>query len=102
MQGDTDIKTADAVKAAELMLNRGWGTAPQVVKHEIAQAEPELALDPANLDAHGLINLSNLLRVARASTVTLEGEVTRREAPTEPTGGGEGTPQEGPPGPDAD
>lgn len=64
LAGDGEVHEMSALKAAEAILNRGYGTAPQVVRLESAEVDDTLALDPTTLDANALTQLASILRNA--------------------------------------
>lgn len=68
-EGDESVSAGEALKAAEMVLTRAWGTAPQVVRHEVADRDHTLALDPTTLNATQLTQLAALI-ATQTSTPT--------------------------------
>lgn len=101
LAGDGDVRAAEAAKAVEAILNRGYGTAPQVVRLEAAEADDTLALDPTTLDANALTQLASILRNASPlpTLERVESHSAEREEVTVAIGGGEAFASEGDAGP---
>lgn len=74
-KGDPLIPAAAAVKAAEVVLNRGWGTAPTTVKLDAtldATVKGEVTHDVKPLADP--LRLARILQVARQAGVLLPGD----------------------------
>lgn len=104
MNREGGITGNEARAAAGALLDRAWGTAPQVVRIEAAESEDTLALHPSALDLDALAHLAALVRHLPAAPslerVTLESP--GRALAAVATGSGEGIPSEGLTGPDAE
>lgn len=103
LAGNKTISPKDAIKAAETILNRGFGTAPQVVRLEATDGDDTLALDPSTLDAYALTQLASVLRNAHAirTLERVKATSTEREEVTVAIGGSEGFALEGDSGPES-
>lgn len=83
-KGDPLIPAAAAVKAAEVVLNRGWGTAPTTVKLDAtldATVKGEVVHDVKPLADP--LRLARILQVARQAGVLLPGDDAKEPGPAQ-------------------
>jgi len=83
-KGDPLIPAAAAVKAAEVVLNRGWGTAPTTVKLDAtldATVKGEVVHDVKPLADPQ--RLARILQVARQAGVLLPGDDAKEPEPAQ-------------------
>lgn len=79
--GDSDITATEAQRASTALLDRGYGTAPQVVRVEGTDTDDTLALDPDTLDGEALRAYATLLKHLGSSQPApklVEGTAARR------------------------
>lgn len=99
---DYTVRAGDARGAAEALLDRAWGKAPETVRLEAADADDTLALNPSTLDLDALAHLAALVRHLPPGP-TLERvtpEPAGRASAALPADDSAGVPQEGPAGAD--
>lgn len=95
LRDDPRVSAAEAAKAAQLLTDRAYGRAPEVVQVQAAERDARLVLRPSEMSTEDLVTYAQLLGRNRArllagrkfdstGRLVVDAEVSAESAPSEP------------------